>query len=187
MSAKNTSAVVVGNGRVRGLSRRTLVLIIGTAVILAAVLSGLWLTGVFDRKQSAVTSTTKNTDNKVATSAYADAMNGEYAQAQQSLDAEAAKQGSKADTARIYITQSALAFNANKFDEAKTYATRAEQAYPSDSSAELLGDIAMKQGDKASASKYYKLAIGRLDKSKNNRSYPAQLRTYQEKLQVAGS
>lgn len=170
---------VVGRRR---LTLRGRLIIVGVAIVLLTAGVLLWANGVFDKKTDTAVKPAQNAAS-ATTDAYKYAYGGDYSKAQQMASEQATSATNNDDKAFAYMTQASIALNAKKYDEAKQYAEKAEAAAPSDVTASLLGDIAMAQGDKATAAKDYQLALDRVDKSvKTNRQ---RIQSYQTKLKAA--
>lgn len=183
MSAPKTSAVVGGDDRIRRFSRRTWIIGAASLVVVAVVVLGLWLGGVFNKPAAKAKSTTFTQQSQV--DALTTDYQGNYTKAQQDLSNQINSLSSNSDKAQAYIVKASLAYNAAKYDEAKTYALKADGLMPTDVTADLLGNIAVKQNDKAAAAKYYQQAIDRLPKTAPR--YGNKLQTYQDKLEAVRS
>lgn len=64
--------------------------------------------------------------------------------------------------AGVYLQLAALAINNDNPNDALKYAQDAENAHPTDLTAQMLGDANASKGDKVAAEKYYNLAIQRI-------------------------
>lgn len=114
--------------------------------------------------------------NKVAAVAQTKAANGDIAGATQDMLAAVNNPATTKD-ARIMLYE-LLAYtllNSSKYDDAATYAAKAEDLAKDRKSAKVLGDIALQKGDKPLAAKWYQTAIDRF--SANEKSQMPELYT----------
>ena len=113
--------------------------------------------------------------------AYALAQKGDYIGAQKLLASEQATTKGSKNQAKVYLSQATLALNAEKYADAKIFASAADKLAPTPNTAALLGYIAAQTGEKPAAQALYQRAIDRLDKNANN--YNTSLSDYTTKLQ----
>lgn len=66
------------------------------------------------------------------------------------------------EKAKLYIYQSSVAYNLEKYQEAYDYASQSEQLYPSTNSAELMADSLINLNNKQEAIIYFNKAIERI-------------------------
>ena len=104
----------------------------------------------------------------------------DYAGAEQILSDQINSKMSKQDQANIYLQQTAVAMNTQKYADAQKYAASADGLVPSAGSAYLAGFASEQLGDKAKAKVFYQEAISRLDKTAPQ--YRIMLEDYQSAL-----
>jgi tetratricopeptide (TPR) repeat protein len=166
---------------------RVLIVVLALALTLAVVGVVYYFS---PPKKETITAEKKVVTDDIAEGAAERAYNGDYAGAQQSIDKNVAKTSDKNEKLYGYMTQATLAMNSGKYDEARQYALKAEQAKPTDGTAELLGDVATAQGDKQAAQKYYQQALERLEeraKTAPSPSIPQMRKTITAKLEKSKS
>ena len=89
-------------------------------------------------------------------------ISGDYDGGQAALDSQLVNADDAVAQAKIYINKSSLALNLSKYDDAYTFAKKAEELQPSVSSAKLMASALAKQGNKDGAVEQYKIAISRI-------------------------
>lgn len=103
------------------------------------------------------------------------ASSGDYAAGQALLDKSVKTDSSLQDQSWIYIQKTSIALNAKNYVDAYDFAKKAESIYPTENSAQLMGDAAIGKGDDAEAIKQYKIAINRItgnsEIDKSDKSY----------------
>lgn len=176
---------VVDKGSLRH-SRKLLIAGIAFLLVIGAAAAIYYFVS---KKEEAAIAPSKVLSSEKVTDAYEQAYQGDYAEAQRAIDESISKASDPDDKSGGYMTQAGLAMNAGKYEDAKKYALKAEQASPTDGTAALLGDIAMRLGDKSAAQKYYQQAIDRLEaRAKTpSPSIPQLRKSYATKLEAAKS
>ena len=106
--------------------------------------------------------------------------NGNYDAAQELLKAEVAKTTDLASQTKLYAQLATNGINSKQFADARMYALEAERLKPTPGTAQLIGYVAEKAGDKSTARKYYELALRRLDK--NDPAYAISAGDYESAL-----
>lgn len=89
------------------------------------------------------------------------ASNGDYNAGQKLLDGELAKRTDDTGQVDIYIGKAVLSVNNKNYDDAFSFALKAEDIAKSRLTSRLIAQIAEKSGDKAKAIEYYQLTLNR--------------------------
>lgn len=105
---------------------------------------------------------TKSPVSSVSTDAINSIISGDYAGGQAILDKNLSDTTDPKSQAWIYIQKSSIALNLTKYDNAYAFAKKAEELYPTETSAQMMAAAAEKQGNIQEAIIDYKLAAGRI-------------------------
>lgn len=148
--------------------------IIGAGVLaVVVVVVGIWWF-MASRSGVAQTNTQKKTTQvqtektiaAAATVAYSDASQaahtGDYSGGQATLDKVADQTTDSVAKAVIYTQKSSIAYNSGKYDDAYSFAKKAEEINPTVSTASLMARAAEKQDNKKEAIAQYKVAVSRI-------------------------
>lgn len=108
-----------------------------------------------------------------------------YAAGQKMLDDKLSATQSPAEQASIYTSKATIAMNDKKYDEALSFALKAEQIQPTKGTADLVAQVYELKNDKPNAIKYYKIVLGRFS-NKDKITTPDDYSYYQSKLQELG-
>lgn len=111
------------------------------------------------------------------------AASGQYAQAQQQLDKQATS-GSPQQRAYVFIQKSAIALNAQKYNDALNFAQQAEALTPTSTTAQLIAVSQQGLGNKQQAISYYQKAISRFKNPSEQDQ--ADIRSYQDAIKSLG-
>ena len=168
-----SSHVIVG-GRKKGLRDARKYILIGAAVLIAAIIGAAFLLWGQPLKKSTSPTASKPAKSKLTDTQKASvkARSGDYAGGQKQLDESLGALADDKSKATVYLDKAALAYDAGKSDEALSYARQAEKLNPTRLSANVIAQVAVQKGDKKLALQYYRLALGRFTEEEKTMAQP---------------
>lgn len=149
---------------------KKVVIIASSALLVAGLAVALWFSYPLIKRQIDTYSFNSLNDedkgaqtNEVYLQADRKVAEGSYDEGQGILTKALDIRTSNKDKSVIYQLKSSVALNAEKYDQALEYALKAEELYPNDDTAIVLGGVYEDSGDRINAIKYYELFLSRFE------------------------
>ncbi len=196
--AVSTNEAMVTSGHKRSGKNKARAKLLVAAIAALVILCALAAGGVFIFKRlhkapqpttgstsQRLTAATVSKDQSVENQAMALSADGNGTDAQKLLDQALAKTSDKTKQAQLYLDKSSVAINVNQGQQALQYAQKAESLNPTRNSAQMIAETAENLGDKATALKYYKLELQRLQADPKSAG-PGDIQATQDKIKGLG-
>lgn len=146
---------------------KRILIVIAIVLILAGISFGVWYFIDLNNKNQKITEQSKILEKaqesfNIYNNASSKAISGDYTAGLKILDDAINNTTINSEKAKIYLQESSIAFNLDKFDDAYEFAKKAEDLYLDVNSAKMMAAAQAKRGNTKDAIVKYELALSRI-------------------------